>query len=535
MNYQDVKTKTINWCTKMKDVGLLTPVQYDNCITSFTNSSSGIISKDFIVPSSGMPINYSLYNTRTEAITDNIIGKNTNTIMLVTNTGLYMACDTNNNIYYIKNINDHTINQNELYFTLKPHTNNLYSLLSPYGRYLLSNVNYTVDFTGTTMGPLASWKINKVNDSVTFESLEFTGYYLSFVDNEKPLQIIYGEDESSQWIMIPKPQTNIKDQYAPYIGTEYIVKKEDILTRIINKSIDKIVLNIIKNTLTTLQNNISENFAKIDTYMRKSINYDIELFKLSTINYNAQIESLNSITLNLNAQMDSVERLKRNANANRNGNGNGNGNGNDNGNGNGNGNDNGNGNGNDNGNDNTPMITNSTTSLQTLQSLTSSIPKPVGINLTPKEIEGIFTNIANTKNMTLKLIDEEISKINIQISNLPTEDPMTDYVEYMNTLKNEYDKTTLSIQQNNVIMGRQKDNYDTLNKDENYFDTKTNNYKKLDNSLKLNFNIVDGYKTQNKYLIYIYPLVLILCIFFLIYLIYITYKKFMENVYTQYE
>ena len=83
-------------------------------------------------------------------------------------------------------------------------------------------------------------------------------------------------------------------------------------------------------------------------------------------------------------------------------------------------------------------------------------------------------------------------------------------------------------------MGRQKDNYDSLNKDESYFDTKKNNYKNLNNSLKLNLNIIDGYKTQSKYLIYIYPLVLIICICILIYLIYITYQKFMQNVYSQY-
>ena len=192
MNFQDVKTKTINWCSKMKSEGLITPDQYDNCIASFISSSSGIIPKTFKVPSSGFPINYSLYNTRSESLTDNITGENTNTIMLVTNTGLTMACDTNNKIYYVKDINDPTINQHELYFTLNPQTNNVYGLLSPYGRYLLTNSSYIADFSGTTLGPMASWTLIKTNDKVAFESVGFSGFYLSFIDKATPLQIIHG-------------------------------------------------------------------------------------------------------------------------------------------------------------------------------------------------------------------------------------------------------------------------------------------------------------------------------------------------------
>jgi hypothetical protein len=111
---------------------------------------------------------------------------------------------------------------------------------------------------------------------------------------------------------------------------------------------------------------------------------------------------------------------------------------------------------------------------------------------------------------------------------------MDDYVSFMNDMSNEVANITLRIQENNMIMGRQKDNYDTLNKDVSYFNTKTNNYKKLDESLKLNLNIVDVYKKQTSYLVYIYPLVFVLCILLLIYIIYITYHKFMENVYNHY-
>jgi len=474
MNFQDVKTKTINWCSKMKDEGLITSNQYDNCLSTFLSSTSGIIPKSFKVPSTGMPINYSLYNTRSELLTSSVVGENTNTIMLVTNTGLTMACDTNNKIYYVKDINDSTINQNELYFTLNPQSNDVYALLSPYGRYLLTNgenTPYTADFSGTSIGPMSSWILNKVNDKVTFESRIYSNFFLSFVDKASLLQVVRGEDESSQWLMVPKKQTSINDQFPQYTGSEYIVLKENILARIRNTAIDKIILNIIKNTLIILQDNISDNYSKIEAYMRQSLDYDAELYKLSSIRYKDQIDSLKN---------------------------------------------------------------SSAISSDSLKSIQSSIPKPSGVNLSTTEINSILYNIANTKNSALKLIDGEITKIDEQLSNLPLGDPMDDYVSFMNDMTSEDANITLRIQENNIIMGRQKDNYDTLNKDESYFNTKTNKYKKLDNSLKLNLNIVDGYKKQTSYLIYIYPLVFVLCIFLLIYVIYITYQKFMTNVYSQY-
>lgn len=471
MNLQDVKTKTINWCSKMKDEGLITADQYDTCIASFMSSTSGIIPKNFKVPSSGMPINYALYNSRSESLTDNITGENTNTIMLVTNTGLTMACDPNNKIYYVKDINDSKVIQHEIYFTLNPQSNNVYGILSPYSRYLITNSSKTADFSGTAIGPMSSWKIIKTNNTVAFESVQHSGSHLSFVDKNTALQVIRGTDQTAQWLMIPKKQTNINDQYPQYTGAEYIVVKESILTRIRNTAIDKAILKIMKNTLNTLQNTIRDNYTKLDKYMRDTLNYDSELYRLTNITYDTQMESLNS---------------------------------------------------------------SSALSAKAIQSIKSSLPKPEGITLSRTEINGILYTISNTKNSALKLIDEDISKINLQLSNLPLGDPMDDYVTFMKDMTNEIATITLSIQENNGIMGRQKDNYDVLNKDAYYFYNKNDNYKKLDNTLKLNLNIIDGYKKQNTYITYIYPLVFIICIFLLIYLIYITYKKFMENVYIQY-
>ena len=66
------------------------------------------------------------------------------------------------------------------------------------------------------------------------------------------------------------------------------------------------------------------------------------------------------------------------------------------------------------------------------------------------------------------------------------------------------------------------------------FKKKKDNYEKLNKSLKLNLDIVNGNQSQSSYLANIYPFIIIILIFCLIYLSYITIIKFKENIYDKY-
>ena len=166
-NYHDVKTKTINWCSKMQSEGLLTPEQYDDCVATFKDATTGVLPKEFKTPSTGMERNFSLYNTRSKKLTPKLSNENTNTVMLVTHNGDYMACDTNNELYFTRDINDSTLNQDEFYFTLIPQNNNVYSIMSPYGKYLIANTEWGAGFTGSlVLVTMASWTVSKVNNKV---------------------------------------------------------------------------------------------------------------------------------------------------------------------------------------------------------------------------------------------------------------------------------------------------------------------------------------------------------------------------------
>jgi len=470
-NYQDVKTKTINWCKKMQAEGLLTPEQYDNCIATFKDVTSGILPKEFKVPPTGMSRNYSLYNTRSTKLTPKISGDNTNTVMVVTNTGLYMACNSNNDLYYIYDINDATINQNELYFTLVPQNNDVYSIMSPYNKYLIANTNWGAEFSGTTIGTMSSWNVSKIEDKVILESIQYSGFYLSFNGKDEPLKIIYGKDESIQWLMIPKKETSINDKYGEYTGIEYLVTKENILTNIKNITIDKLALDNIKKSLITFQENIRDNYTAIETYMQKYLDRQSRLYTVSNQDYQSRINSIS---------------------------------------------------------------TSSTITAEQQQSLSDSIPKPAGMNLSDNDINAAIFNISNMKNYNIQIIQEEISKIDLKINALDITSTIATYNKYILDIQNEIINVKSRIEQNNIIMGRQKDNYEKINEDVSYIEAKQEKNENLDTKLKLNLEIVDGYKTQTSLLVKIYPFIVVLLLLFLIYLIYLTVIKFKENIYDNY-
>ena len=442
-NYHDVKTKTINWCSKMQSEGLLTPEQYDDCVATFKDVKSGILPKEFKVPSTGMDRNYSLYNTRSEKLSPKLTNENTNTVMLVTNKGDYMACDSNNDLYYVRNINDPTLNQHELYFTLLPQNNDVYAIMSPYGKYLISNTEWGAGFSGSSIGNMSSWNISKINNKVIFESIQFAGFYLSFKNTTEPLKIIYGKNDSTQWLIIPKKQTKVSNKYGEFSGVEYNVTKENILTKIKNLKVDKLALTNIKTAGETLKTTIIENVDNIEKIMKNKLDYGKKLFNLN------------------NTQ---------------------------------------------------------------------------GINLSEQEINEMLFNIMDGSKYYIRLIQEKINEIDDRLITIEKElkQSISDYNRFVLDIQNELENSKQRIQQNNLIMGRQQDDYEKINEDVAYISNKQDKYETLDEKLKLNLDIVDGYKQQKSLLVKIYPIVIVILILLLIYLTYLTSIKFMDNIYNKY-
>lgn len=480
-SYQDIKTKTLNWCNKMQNVGLLTPDQYNKCVSTFKDSESGILPKEFPVPDTGLGRNYSLYDTKAKKLTPDIAGENTNIVMLVNNDGLYMACNDKNNIYFVSNINDSDIIQKELYFTLVPQNADVYAIMSPYGKYLISNTEWGVGFTGTSIGPMASWNISKVNNKVIIESIQYSEFYLSYNDVNKTIKIEYGKNDNSMWLIIPKDtiisgtSASSVNQAITNITIEYTVSKENILQKLKNINTKHLFNNVSKETLTKLQDTISNNYVNIANYMQKKMNDDQKIYALSLNNYNTRV---NSITQG-----------------------------------------------------------SSTISTSDQQAIIDLIPKPLGLNINNDDMTIVINKINNIKNFYLQKLQLEINNIDKQsidsnLESLP--EVLNDYNSYLQDLQSEINSVNIRIDQNNTIIKRQESDYDKLNTDYASIQQKKDKLETTDKTAKVNTDIISGYNTQNSLLVKIYPIVIIIMIAIVIYLIYITVMKFKTNIYEKY-
>jgi hypothetical protein len=521
-SYQDVKTKTLNWCNKMQKTGLLTTEQLNECQSSFIDVKSGTLPKDFKIPDTGVSRNYSLYNTRINKLTPNVSGENTNTVMLVSNDGQYLACNPDNIMYYISNINEPSVNQQEIYFTLIPQNENVYVIMSPYGKYLIANQpdssensnsnsnsssnsnsnnteDWTATFTGSSIGTMASWNVVKTNiensssesdssssgssgsssySKVSFECVQLNNFFLSSITRKnKALTINYGKTDNSLWTMIPKQEnTNSESSFSSVKTTntvsQYIVLGENIIANITKTNIEIICLQATRIALVKLQDMIRNNYTNISNYMQSQLNNKTKLYNLSTAQYKSRLDSLKS----------------------------------------------------------------SSDTSDNQQQIISNIPPPSGSNINNNDINTVLSNIDNQKNVNLQNIETDIKEIDIKLNSLTKtyKDYLNDYNNYIIDLNNKIKSVEFEIKQNNVIMDRQQSNYEKLNQDYSYINEKKHNVENIDKIAKLNTNLIKDYSNNNSLLIRIYPIIICLMILCILYLSYITYKNFIKNIYTQY-
>jgi len=514
-NYQDVKTKTINWCNKMQTSGMLSPEQFNSCVATFQDATTGIMPKEFKTPKTGMSRNYSLYNTRAKELSSNITGNNSNNIMLVNNEGFYMGCNKDNTVYFIKDINDSSVNQKELYFTLIPQTNNVYMIISSYGKYLISNSGPSVGdssiptgmssrqdwcatFTGKSMGPMTTWNITVLDNGnnngsnngnkATFESVQLSNFFLSSSQNSQDdsLVINYGSDDRNVWLMIPKTIETANSESVNSYSTEYIVAKDMLNANIADNKAQIICVQAFKETLNKLKNIVNINYNNINKYMEQIMN---------TSTTGGTTDTAGGTTDTTGGTGGTTDTAGG-----------------------------------------TGGTTDTMSNIQLTETFANENNIIININFSADDKNTIINNILNMKNYYLKQIEADISNLNILLSDLKTKETEidNDYQNYLDNINKDLSEINNKIQQNNSIINRQKDNYDKLNTDFLYIDVQKEKTENMDKIAKINTNLITDSSNSNSTLIIVYPVIIFLLFMFLIYLIYITYNKFLINVASNY-
>ena len=419
LDYQDVKTKTMNWCNKMQQSGLLSADQFNQCISSFKDTTAGLVSSGLGTDSKyGMGMDYSLYNTRAKQLSGSITntnsssGDNTNTIMLMTPNNQTLACKPDGGLYQVPNTDDPQVNQKELYFTLTPINETAFAILSPYGTFLATDNTYNASMTGKSIGPLSTWNIVKMTSStassidvshVMIESSQFPGFHLVYDYTLNTLSIQQGQNESMIWSISAKASNNnTPDSELAMNVSQYTVLKENILVGYKNNAIMNIVLRASIDTIKKLQTLVSNNYADITNYIQNYLQNHQRLYQLSSSDYKTRTESItNNSMINPNTQ----------------------------------------------------------------QNLINSLPAIQGLNVSSETINQVLSAINNQKNITLQYINNNaLIPLQQQISALGVNDTtLVDYNKFIGNLQATLQDTNNQIAQNKKILARQKDKYNAAN------------------------------------------------------------------------
>ena len=502
-NQQDIKTKTINWCDKLHKSGLLTPEQFNQCITTFNDASAGLLPKDFKTPQTGLNRNYSLYNTQQRELTSKINTDNTgdsdsdtisNDIMLSTYDGLTLACKNDNTMYLVSNINEATVKQNELYFTLVPQNTNtntnttVYALLSPYGKYLIVNTDYGASFTGISVGPMASWNIIKIDTSKTsntnnimFESAYYSNFHLLYDNDLQSLKVIYGKTNTVIWGMTSKQQlrnsnNNESDnnENNNNIKFKYKATLMELLKNISNKDIHKICITEIINAYNKLSNEINNIFTKNITYISNYLLQQKNSYEISDKKYQNKIKLIrNDFFI---SRRDKANRI-------------------------------------------------------------SAIPLPTGLNIAENDIKLIINRITNAQSsMINNLQKNNILPLQIkldEITNSSESNNETDFDTFIASLQLDNNTIENNLKQNNSIIDRQKQTQTKTNN--NYINhiTKQKQLDNIDNITSINAELINNFNTQNKYTKHIYMVISFILMLIIIYISNLTIIKFRKNILSQ--
>lgn len=479
-NYQDVKTKTLNWCDKMQKAGLLSPDNFNQCVTSFKENSLGLLPKQVKIPQTGLSRNYSIYNSsKSSTLSSNGQENNSNTIMLSNNQGLTIAVNSDNTLYTVSNINDPNINQKDLYFTLIPqntdkNNNTVYSILSPYGKYLIANANYTASFTGTSIGTMAAWSFTPISSTSSLSNnvLISSIYYNNFnlVNEGDNLKLIYGMSDNMQWIMTYKE--NNTNEINTFTAPEYIVTKENILHKMKTTQIQKSCIKHALNTLMKLSKIINDNFVDIVNYVDKKLSDSQNIYKLSKLDYETRITAINQ-----NSMIDDASR----------------------------------------------------------SNLLSTIPQPSGLNISNDDIMIVTNKIQNYKNQILQnLHNNVIQPLQQKFDELNKSNLDSEFNIFLETLKTDISNTTNRIKQNNTVMNRQKSSYNTIT---NEYSKQSKKQEQLENNNTIanaNIEMINNFNNQNAYLTKLYPICILILLIILTYLSYLTFIKFKNNIWMKY-
>lgn len=263
LTFDEIQSKTLSWCKNLLDNDIYDINDYNKCIDSFNNDSSGEISEKMEVPRTGVEYNYGMYHRTKSYLEDSNIENTTSSIMITSNDGKYLGTKKDGKLYHVNNYQEPNVNQTELEWSIVPRSEGKISIMSnAYQTYLTSNVKNLVSASSTEMDSASIWKITKIENKILLESLISNNHYINYDKKESYcVKLIKDYKESSMWNFYPLD--NNQDSLVEKVDEIEYKNKQMVLFNnyVMSKKVKKIIQNeiLILNKLLILVSNVFDN------------------------------------------------------------------------------------------------------------------------------------------------------------------------------------------------------------------------------------------------------------------------------------
>jgi Skp family chaperone for outer membrane proteins len=470
--YDEIKTKTINWCQSLLDNKIYDQKKYNDCVSNFVNLGVNELPGIMDLPPNGNEFEYGLYGRKKGTVESGVISTDVNNkIMLSTTNNLYLISDENGVLTAVSP--DSLDDQIKLQWTLVKSSNNQYSLMSRYNSFLGCDDNGRVHATRKDISNSTIWTFNAINEYVTIESVQYAGMFLTA---ESVIKLSSNGGESQKWrlVIVPKPGESL---VIPFDTTPLLAKKENLLGAIEVELKNKYTLLAEATLIDSLIKATNVKYTEIMATVENNI---------ETINngYNSFIEQLKTTYTGPDTNISSLTLGERDKLA-------------------------------------------SYTDIDIISSLTPDVIKrelscssrPI-IN-GPCDYKQIYEiNDAKAKRISdltdiRSQLDQEIKKSNEKLNNLTKE--LDDMVTSLTT-KTAANQTIIT--NNNMVMARQNSAIEQIQKDNiDLASSKTKLKESAEQAIE-NRNIADDYYNSNKYYIYVLYSIMAVSIVLIVYMIF---------------
>jgi hypothetical protein len=293
INYDELKDKVINWCTKLYQDGVYSYNQYQECLKNLDTGSASYYKykDDNVIKDDGKDTEriYGYYKKGKEKVNSstsnpiNPIVKDDFEIMTLFHykNNKFMISDDKGYVLLDSNPDIQNEKEWQLISLGKQDEKNVYAIRSKYGNFLLGSDDGSVSAENNIISTWCQWKLIKHNDNFAFKSITHKKY-LSSVGDE--LILTDGWSDNNLWVMKKKEVSTGK--HVLQFDNSLIILKKDTLLNKMNNSYNNAINHKYKRDYYV------EKLKELNILRKAQLDYLLQIINEKIDNFNTENETL---------------------------------------------------------------------------------------------------------------------------------------------------------------------------------------------------------------------------------------------------